>query len=297
MMISPEADAAAAQRYHAYAYRLGLDLPMKPVLIVILVIAAASVSLYFWGGARAPSPVHLTPDIFVSNSHDDVPAPPIANLHTFSQTFVARTDGMCSIEFLAATYGAPIPSGSITAVVMMPASPQRTVVVHEIEARTILDNHYVRFEFPAIRGSGGVPYRLLLTPHDLPGGSRFTVWLTRRDVYRAGASFIDGIPAGEGDLVMTVSRKASAFEVVRSFCIVWFISISIAVYLLAIGLPILIMFRSDSKTFVYISPAIGVAVIGALSGIAVITGQLRAVNLVGGAVLFPLVIASLLKNR
>jgi len=270
---------------------------MKPVIIAILVVTAVSVVLYFRGGAPSPSAVHMTTDLLISTGHDDVPTEPIANLHTFSQTFVGRTDGLSSIEFLAATWGALIPSGSITAVVMMPGSPQRAVVVHEIDARSILDNHYVGFDFPPIRGSAGAPLQLLLTPHDLPAGSRFSVWLTRRHVYRQGASFVDGLPTGAGELVMTVSRKAFASEVVKSFCIVWFVSISIAVYLFAIGLAILTMFNSDSVTLLYISPAIGVAVIGALSGVGVITGHVRSVNLVGGAVLLLLAIASLARNR
>jgi hypothetical protein len=269
---------------------------MKPVIISIGLIVGTSLLLYFDGSPR-PTAIRKTPDIVAVAAKLATTPGPLANGHTFSQTFIGQTDGLCSIEFLVATYQTSISPGAVTAVLVASTPRRRILASKEIEAASISDNHYSRFDFSPILQSKGVVFELLLTPHDLPPSAKFTVWLTAKSAYPGGASYVDRVPTGAGDLVLTASHSTGFLEIVRSFSVVFFVSLAIAVYLVAIGLAALMSIQLDSTALMCISPAVGIAVIGVISGIGVIIGQSRAVNLVGAVIILPLACISLFRGR
>lgn len=241
--------------------------------------------------------MRTTPDIWIPPSGQVVPAGPIHTGHTISQSFVAKRDGLCAVEFLGATYGTPIPSGTIKVTVARsePRDPG-TIAVRQIDARSVADNHYVRIEFPPVRDSAARHFVISIEPQDLPPAAMFTVWLTQKDVYPGGTGFIDAI-ATPGDLVMTTSHQSSVLETATAYLTVFSVSILIGVYFVVIGLAALLAFNVEAISLAFVAPAAGIALVGAVAVVSVLTRRLHSINLVGALLLACFTAVILFRNR
>jgi hypothetical protein len=273
---------------------------MKGLLIAVGAIVCAS-ALFYSVPSGGEGSMRTTPDLWIPSSiplpGQLIPTGPIRSGHTISQSFVAEKDRLCAIEFLGATYGIPISSGTIrVTIVRSGVQSPGTVAVRQIDARSIADNHYVRVDFPPVPDSAGQHFVMSIEPQNVPPGAMFAVWLTQKDTYRNGEVLVDNSKP-PGDLVMTVIHQSSVVETVTSCLTVFSVSVLIAVYFWAIGLAVLLMFKAEAGSLVFVAPAVGMALVGVVSAAGVLAHKWHSINLIGGILLVCFAAATLLKRH
>ena len=269
---------------------------MKSLVAAVVVVVGASI-LSYWLTLSGDGAVRTTPDIWVPAASQRVPAGPLRAGHIVSQDFVAERDRLCAVEFLGATYGIPIYSGTIRVTIARSEAPNPGIVaVREIDAPSVANNGYVRIDFPPVRESAGHRFSIAIEPRDVPPSAMFTVWLTQNDMYPNGTASIDGTKA-PGDLVMTVSHQSSVFETAAGYFTVFSVSVLIGVYFLLIGLAALLMFKAEVSSLLFTAPAVGMGIVAAVAAIGVLAHRSHSINLAGAIVLVCFTMAILYKNR
>jgi hypothetical protein len=138
---------------------------------------------------------------------------------SFGQTFVARYDGLSSIEVRIATYGRQADLQRATLVMHLrpgPDSNQDVASVSLPPSVVLEENGWYRFSFPAITGSRGHTYYVEIdSPDGTVDNSLALFWFKPNplgDPYRDGAAYRDG-RLTKADLPFGVGYSASPVNV------------------------------------------------------------------------------------
>lgn len=205
---------------HDYSYDLKLlGLPKKQELAEIRLVP---VSMNMPGQAALPveSKWVTIADFRLIGSGDATAAPPLslgaAQMktdtapgeilagHTLGQTFRSDLPNLAAIDLPLATY-ARRASGRV--IFHLRDSPEAKSDLRsvEIQADTVIDNAWRRFEFTPIPDSGGRSYYFFLEAPDGVSGKAITAWSTSTDTYADGTMMVDHKPAN-GDLAFRTAH-------------------------------------------------------------------------------------------
>jgi hypothetical protein len=262
---------------------------------VILIVLGSSVGSPAQPPVPAVPPSSLQLDLEIPKALTKASAGPMSAGQRFVQSFRSTRNGLAKVEFLAATFAQHIPSGELrVSLASRPdgISPAASAV---IPASTIADNSFVGLQFEPIRDSGGKTYYLILESRDIPGPYALTLWLTGYHLYPDGEFWMDG-KRQPNDLILRtfcVARPTSAWSYAQYFLTPF----AILGYIILLGLGFTLLLKTKFAEPLLVAPAIGLALITALSTTAALCGELRLVNCWGAVALSLIALTGLFLNR
>ncbi|MCL5026742.1 MAG: hypothetical protein M1531_09670 [Chloroflexi bacterium] len=136
------------------------------------------------------------PDV-VQTVSDMVPGE-IWGTQTVGQTFRSNLPNLAAVELSLATYARPV-TGSVVFHLRQSPEAESDLRTVEIQAGTVVDNAWRRFEFEPIADSAGKSYYFFLDAPSSVSGKAITMWATSGDAYADGTMMVNHQPAS-GDL-------------------------------------------------------------------------------------------------
>ena len=143
----------------------------------------------------------IDPDAYINsdnvNLNCDLPVGNIDRNDTISQSFTAENNNLFSINVKLATY-ARINNSEVTLTLL--DQNNHPLAYQKINAKTLHDNAYFRFNFKPLEDSKGRMYYLEIKS-DATDENSITAWKSKNDVYPPGGLYING-KEDTGDLCM-----------------------------------------------------------------------------------------------